>query len=145
MSPGEIDPEVVRRHLFALDDALQTLRKHSGTDKSELESDREKRWIVERGLQLCAQNVLDIATHIAAGTGHDVSDYAAAIDQLAAAGVLPSSFAKRFRAVAGFRNVLVHGYLDVDLAVVHRLLNEDLGDFTEFAGHVDRFLSATER
>jgi len=41
--------------------------------------------------------------------------------------------------------VLVHGYLDVDLAVVHRLLNEDLGDFTEFAGHVDRFLSATER
>jgi len=59
--------------------------------------------------------------------------------------VLPSSFAKRFRAVAGLRNVLVHGYLDVDLAVVHRLLNEDLGDFTEFAGHVDRFLSATER
>lgn len=141
MSPGEIDPQVVRRHLLALDEALQTLRKYSGIDVSELESDREKRWIVERGLQLCAQNVLDIATHIAAGTGHDVPDYAVAIDRLTDAGVLPASFAKQFRALAGFRNVLVHGYLDVDVAIVHRLLSDGLDDFNEFAAHVNRFLS----
>jgi uncharacterized protein YutE (UPF0331/DUF86 family) len=34
----------------------------------------------------------------------------------------------------------VHGYLEVDIEVVHRLLNDDLDDFTEFARHVNRFL-----
>lgn len=141
MSPGEIDVRVVRRHLLALDEALRTLRKYTGLTVSVLESDQEKLWVVERGLQLCAQNVLDIATHIAASTGHDVPDYAAAIDRLADAGVLPTEFAARLRALAGFRNVLVHGYLDVDVAVIHRLLNDDLADFTEFARQVNAFIS----
>lgn len=140
MSPGEIDAQVVRRHLIALDEALVTLRTYGGVPASDLESDREKRWVVERGLQLCAQNVLDIATHIAAGTGHDVPDYGAAIDRLVDAAVLPKEFAARFRALAGFRNVLVHGYLDVDMTVVHRLLNDDLEDFTEFARYVNAFI-----
>ena len=140
MSPGEIDPQTVRRHLLALDEALQVLRKHRGLTVSDLSADREKRWIVERGLQLCAQNVLDIATHIAASTGHDVPDYSAAIDRLGDSEVLPAEFTERFRSLAGFRNVLVHGYLEVDIEVVHRLLNDDLDDFTEFARHVNRFL-----
>lgn len=89
--------------------------------------------MVERGLQLCTQNALDIATHLAASAGRDVPDYATAIHQLSDLGVLPAEFAARFRPVAGFRNVIVHGYLDVDLTVVHRLLNNRLDDFVEFA------------
>lgn len=140
MSPGELDASVVRRHLLALDQALQTLRKHQGGAVDALRSDREERWVVERGLQLCTQNVLDIATHIAASAGRDVPDYATAIDQLADLGVLPGEFAARIRPVAGFRNVIVHGYLDVDLEIVHRLLNDQLDDFAEYARHVSRYL-----
>jgi len=51
--------------------------------------------------------------------------------------VLPAEFATRFRGVAGFRNVLVHAYLDVDLGRVHAVLNDHLDDFTEFARHVE--------
>jgi len=133
MSPGELDAAVVRRHLLSIDRALQTLGKHRGRSVDLLRSDREECWVVERGLQLCTQNVLDVATHLAASAGRDVPDYATAIDQLADLGVLPGEFVKRFRAVAGFRNVIVHGYLDVDLEIVHRLLNERLDDFAEFA------------
>jgi uncharacterized protein YutE (UPF0331/DUF86 family) len=100
---------------------------------------------VERGLQLCAQNALDIATHVAASAGRDVADYGSAIDRLAELGVLPRDFAARFRAIAGFRNVIVHGYLDVDVAAVHRLLNERLDDFSEFARLVDRYLASRAR
>jgi uncharacterized protein YutE (UPF0331/DUF86 family) len=106
-----------------------------------LESDREERWVVERGLQLCVQNVLDVATHLVASAGRDVPDYASAIDQLAELDILTREFASEFRAVAGFRNVIVHGYLDVDLEIVHRLLNERLDDFAQFAVSVDRYLS----
>jgi uncharacterized protein YutE (UPF0331/DUF86 family) len=140
MSPGKTDAVVVRRHLLALDQALQTLREHQGRTLDALRSDRDECWAVERGLQLCTQNVLDVATHIAASAGRDVPDYATAIDQLAEFGVLPREFARRLRPLAGFRNVIVHGYLDVDLAVVHRVLNEHLEDFAEFARHVTSYL-----
>jgi uncharacterized protein YutE (UPF0331/DUF86 family) len=145
MSPGELDAAVVRRHLLAIDEALQTLRRHQGKPLDALVSVREELWAVERGLQLCAQNALDIATHVAASAGRDVADYGSAIDRLAELGVLPRDFAARFRAIAGFRNVIVHGYLDVDVAAVHRLLNERLEDFSEFARLVDRYLASRAR
>ena len=78
MSPGQPDPTVVRRHLLALDEALEHLRRHARRPLSVIETDPDERWTVERGLQLCAQNVLDIATHLAASAGRDAPDYASA-------------------------------------------------------------------
>lgn len=143
MSPGTIDRALVRRHLLALDGALRHLRRHAGKPLSALTADADVTWAIERGLQLCAQNVLDIATHLAASHGQDTPDYTAAIDALERIGALPAEFIARFRGIAGFRNVLVHGYLDVDPARVHALLNERLDDFAEFAARVDAFLSRT--
>jgi uncharacterized protein YutE (UPF0331/DUF86 family) len=64
MTPGAVDPAIVQRHLLAIDEALQILRRHQGQPVDVLATDRERRWIVERGLQLCAQNALDVATHL---------------------------------------------------------------------------------
>ncbi len=142
MTPGQADPAVVRRHLLALDEAVQNLRRHAGRPLAALQADPDERWTVERGLQLCAQNALDIATHLAASAGRDAPDYASAIDVLGDLGVLPADFARRFRAIAGFRNVLVHGYLGVDLSRVHQLLNVGLDDFADFARFVEDHLPA---
>jgi uncharacterized protein YutE (UPF0331/DUF86 family) len=138
VSPGQLDAAVVRRHLLALDAAVQQLRRHAGQPLAALDADAQ--WAVERGLQLCAQNALDIATHLAVSAGRDAPDYASAIDVLGELGILPTGFARRFRGVAGFCNVLVHGYLGVDLERVHTLLNSGLDDFVEFAQHVEHFL-----
>jgi len=140
MTPGKLDPTVARRHLLALDAALQVLSGHQGRSVGEL-AEPEELWIVERGLQLCAQNALDVAVHLAASRGHDVPDYASAIDRLGEMGILPPDFAGQFRAIAGFRNVVVHGYLDVDVELLHRLLNEHLEDFAVFARHVAAYLA----
>lgn len=140
MSPGQLDATVVRRHLLALDAALLRLRRHAGRPLPALRGDPDAQWAVERGLQLCAQNALDIATHLAASAGRDAPDYASALDVLGELGVLPAEFAARFRGVAGFRNVLVHGYLAVDHERVHQLLNSGLDDFVEFARHVESHL-----
>jgi len=45
------------------------------------------------------------------------------------------------RPIAGLRNVLVHGYLQVDLAILERVLNERLEDLEEFAGCVEAHLA----
>jgi uncharacterized protein YutE (UPF0331/DUF86 family) len=144
MSPGQIDARVVRRHLLAIDAALQTLHAHIAASREELASSTELRWIVERGLQLCAQNALDIATHLASSTGHDAPDYASAIDALVTIGALSQGFARDFRGIAGFRNVLVHAYLDVDPERLLALLRRAPQDFSEFARSIQAFLERAE-
>ncbi len=141
MTPGETDVRVVRRHLFALRHAIEELERHTNKPIAALDDWDELR-VVERGLQLCAQNALDIATHLAAGAGRDVPDYASAIDTLADLDVIEREFAAGFRSVAGFRNILVHGYLEIDVKILHRALNTRLSEFTDFADsveeHIDR-------
>lgn len=140
MTRGEPDREVIRRHLGALREALANLRRHAKHSADELRADADMRWIVERGLQLCVQNVLDVATHLSAASGLDSPDYASAIDRLADLRVLPAEFASRLRLIAGFRNVLVHGYLQVDLDVLERVLRERPADLEEFARCVEEYL-----
>lgn len=141
MTRGEADPEVVRRHLAAMREALANLGRHAGLRTADLQASADLRWAVERGLQLCVQNALDIATHLAAASGLDAPDYASAIDRMAELGVLPGDLALRLRPMAGFRNVLVHGYLQVSLAIVERVLREELPYLAEFARRVEAHLA----
>ncbi len=143
MTPIEKDTDLVCRHLGALDGALAQLRRHLGRPLELLSTDIDERWAVERGLQICAQNCIDIATHISASAGNSPHDYGSAIDALVPMGVLDPAFAARFRAVAGFRNLLVHGYLEVDLARMHQILNQRFDDFIEFAAQIRRSLGAS--
>ena len=43
-------------------------------------------------------------------------------------------------ALGKVRNILVHGYLAVDIDILHRLLNERLDDFIEFAACIEQNL-----
>ena len=140
MTGGKADRAVVGRHLAALREAVAHLRRHAACSAAELAADADLRWSVERGLQLAAQNVLDVATHVCASAGREPADYAGAIDTLGEIGVVPRAFAARLRGIAGFRNVLVHAYLDVDLDVVEQVLRTSLEDMAEFADRVEQYL-----
>ena len=48
---------------------------------------------------------------------------------------------ERQKGQVSFRNVIVHSYLEDDLEVVHRVLNERLDDFAEFAQRVNEHLA----
>lgn len=124
---------------MALRRAVEELQRFTGRPIEALTSWDELR-VVERGLELCAQNALDIATHLAAGAGRDVPDYASAIDSLADLGIVDREFARSFRSVAGFRNILVHGYLEVDVEILHSVLNTRLSEFSAFADSVEQHL-----
>ena len=141
MTPGRPDRRVVDRHLVALRRALAGLRRHAGVSPDALRIDSDRLWAIERGLQLCAQNALDIASHLSSAAGLDPANYGSSIDCLVEAHVLPPAFGKRFRGIAGFRNVLVHGYLDIDVDRLAAMLGAPLDDFDDFAGHVERWVA----
>ena len=141
MTPGRPDCRVVDRRLIALRSAVAALRRQAGTSPQALRADSDRLWAIERGLQLSAQNALDVASHLASAAGLDPATCGSSIDSLVEANVLPPDFGERFRGTAGFRNVLVHGCLEVDLDLLARILGENLDDFEEFARHVERRLA----
>lgn len=118
--------------------ALDTLRRD--TIEARYRSELAVRAQVERHLQLAVQAVIDVAVHIVAEDVAGVpEDYGSAFMLLADEGLIDRSLAQRLRKAAGLRNVLVHGYVDVDPGIVWRSL-DDLDDLREFAAFAGRFV-----
>lgn len=145
MTGARVDRNVVERRLTHLLASVDILKEYQALSPEELAAGPKVYWAVQHGLQLCVQAVLDIATHLVAALGGPIGeDYRSQIMALADLGVLPRAFAERIAPMAGFRNVLVHEYMDVDLREVHRFLTHHLGDFEAFAYYIHRYLSAAD-
>lgn len=83
------------------------------------------------------EDALSAANHVIAAEGYrPPGDYADAFRSLAESGVLEPALSDRLQAMARFRNLLVHGYADVDDRRVHGFLRNDLNDLREFAAAV---------
>ena len=134
--------DVVQRKLATIREAVEQLRTAQGRITTDgLLRDLMLRWAVERGLQIAAEAVLDAGNHILAGEFSDPADeYAQVAERLAAHGVITPDTATRLRGLAGFRNVLVHEYAQVDLARLVEAL-ERLDDFDAFVADVDGWLT----
>jgi uncharacterized protein YutE (UPF0331/DUF86 family) len=101
---------------------------------------REERF-VEHTLQLAAQAALDVASHIVSDESlGEPQANRELFDLLARGGWLDPSLTQRLSQMAGFRNLLVHGYGDVDLAVVEDVVRNRLGDLLDFVQAVQRRL-----
>jgi uncharacterized protein YutE (UPF0331/DUF86 family) len=95
----------------------------------------------ERYLQLAIQALLDISNHIVADMNLNLpADSKELFDLLVRHRVLPVQLSRRLAPMAGFRNILVHEYLEIDRHRVYRALKDDLGDFEQFIKAVSRLL-----
>jgi len=56
--------EVIKKHLIDLLSALKNLKKYKNLEMSDLLDNLDLIWILERGIYLCIQNILDIFAHI---------------------------------------------------------------------------------
>lgn len=135
-----VEPERVRRRLRELDRRLALLDGLHRGDRAAYLADVATQAQVERHLQLALQAAIDVALHLAADTpGRAVEGYGDAFVALGESGALPVDLAGRMRTAAGLRNVLVHGYVDVEPTLVWASL-DGLGDLRDFALAVDRSL-----
>jgi len=125
------DPDLVLKKLARVETCVHELRRLA--DPAALGRDiREERWI-EHTLQIAIQAAIDAAAHIVADERlGEARTQRELFDLLARAGWLPSELLARLRGMCGFRNILVHGYDDVDLGVVRDVLANGLDDLLEF-------------
>lgn len=93
--------------------------------------------LAERNLQIGIQCLLDIGNHIIAERGFQVPESNEDIFRiLGKHGVIPKDFASKIEGMAGFRNILVHDYLEIDPRKVYQNLLNALKDFDEFARYI---------
>lgn len=136
-----MDQVLVRKKLQELRRYLKELEPFRGQALSALSRSVSAQWSVEHGLQLAVQVVIDVGSHILAAIGENrIEDYVDVIDRLGERGILSHAFAQQVRDMVGFRNILIHEYAEVDLTIVHQVLQQRLGDFETFCQHIERYL-----
>jgi uncharacterized protein YutE (UPF0331/DUF86 family) len=133
------DPGLVAKKLALVETCVSDLRRLARP--AELEGDLREQRFVEHTLQIAIQAALDVASHIVSDerlgeprTSREL------FDLLERAGWIPPPLAATLRNMVGFRNVLVHGYNDVDVAIVRDVVEHRLDDFLQFVAIVRRQL-----
>jgi uncharacterized protein YutE (UPF0331/DUF86 family) len=131
------DRDLVAKKLARIATCLQELRTMALVDRLR-EDIREKRF-VEHTLQIAIQSALDVASHIASDRRLGEPETNRALFQLLArADVISPDLSLRLAEMAGFRNVLVHGYDDVQVQIVEDVVRNHLGDLDDFVAAVKR-------
>jgi uncharacterized protein YutE (UPF0331/DUF86 family) len=131
----------VDARLRRLHQVTSRLRRYRERGHDAIRADEDLQWLVERGLQLGCEIVLDVGNHVLVGAfGRPSERYEEILSGLAAEHVITPELRAELVGLGGFRNVLVHGYLDVDLERVLDALDHAPERFERFAQELHDWL-----
>lgn len=129
--------EVIKERLKALAEATGRLAELERLPFDKFAGDYRNVWLAERGLQISAEALFDIGSHVLSGHFRATAkDYEDITRLLGERGVITPALTLRLKGLGGFRNIIVHDYLEIDPRKVHEHLQKGLPDFAEFARQI---------
>lgn len=132
MTPA--DRHTLARKLEYLRKQLDLLEEYRKVSKDVLFGEEEKRLAVERLLELSLQSVIDCSRLLVAlEDWRPIRDQRDALLILVDHDVLSESLVERLLKAKGFRNVLVHEYVEIDPDLLFSHLRHGVDDIWEFA------------
>jgi len=135
------DVEIVRERSGRIQRYVRDLRSMADISPDAFRQNRERQYAVLHALQLAVEASIEIGTHICSADGLGIpASYAETFDLLEKGGVIDRPLATKLRAMARFRNRIVHFYWEVDLDEVYRILKEHLCDFDEYLTAIEYYL-----
>lgn len=134
------DVELIEKKLAFIETGVSQLRQLSRPENIEHDI-REERFVAHT-LQITIQAALDIASHIvsAARLGEPETNRELFL-LLAKAGWLSGTLADIMEKMAGFRNIVVHGYENVNLKILRDIVENRLDDLLAFTAAINSRLS----
>lgn len=133
--------EVIRKRLARLEAYLQILASLARYDEDEFLASPERYGSAERFLQLAIEATLDIGAHLVADLKLGAIEVSRDVPyHLGDAGIVPPDLRETWIRMIGFRNILVHDYLELDRHIVYQVLQNYLDDFRRLAQIFARFL-----
>lgn len=136
-----VRPEVIQRRLEKTEEYLDILERIRRCPLEQFLSDAEKYGSAERFLQLAIEALNDVGNHVIADMKLGVVDSTSDIPRLLrdSLGITAELEGKWVRMI-GFRNILVHEYLEVDRKLVYDVLQNNLSDIRMLARAFSRFM-----
>lgn len=136
-----IDHQSISARLEKLKEYVNYLKSYQKNSLSQIKKDYTLQGAICRYFQLSVECVIDIAELIISSLGlRKPATGFEAIEILGENNIIPSQFSDKFAPIVGFRNILVHDYLKIDLDKVYQHLKEDLKDLNLFAKLISNFL-----
>ena len=122
---------------------VQELRRLSTVSKEEFLANKDKMGSAKYHFVIAIEACIDIANHIISSERFRIPrDNADSFNVLAENGVIERDRLEACRAMAKFRNRLVHLYWDVADTLVHEYLQDCLPDLEMFASAAASFVNA---
>ena len=123
---------------------MRILREIGAKDLTEFVRDPLIHGAAERYLQLSIECLIDIGNHVIADSGYRrPENYADVFAVLAESKAIDDKLYQDLQGIAGFRNLLVHDYLRVDLTQVYRIMQDKLPTFERLAEVYLKLLEST--
>lgn len=133
--------EVIRKRIEKLEEYIEILHGFQKYSLDEFLENPEHYGSAERFLQLAIETTTDIGNHIISSLGlgevNWYSDIAGIIEEK---GYINSDLRERWIKMIGFRNILVHDYLEVDRKIVYDVLLNRLKDLEDLKKAFAAFL-----
>jgi len=136
-----IDQDVIESKLDIIERNLEFLDEFEYMDSGEFLGSYKDVQAAKYSLLEIIECCIDIASHIiAAKSMGRAEEYRGLFYLLGENGVIKKDLAEKLGDMAGFRNLLVHRYGDVDNEVVLEMIQSELADVVEFERAVVRLL-----
>lgn len=145
MRIAPLDFQKVRNLIAEVEANLKALSVFSSMSAAVFSADRKNYGLAEHHLRRALEGILTISTHILSRLPVKTKDYQEVIVALGEQGVVPKEFAERNKKLAGYRNRLVHMYLEVSPNELHAVILEHQKDIAAFCGYFRATLAEPEK
>jgi uncharacterized protein YutE (UPF0331/DUF86 family) len=136
-----VKPDVIKKRISSLEEYIEILRRLQKYSLEEFLANPEHYGSAERFLQLAIETTTDIGNHIISslklGEVNWYSDVAVLLEEKKY--ITPELREKWIRMI-GFRNILVHDYLEIDRKIVYQVLQNGLDDLEKLKKSFAEFL-----
>jgi len=131
---------LINKHLETFLHDFENLKKHKNVTVEDIKKDTDLLWILERGLYLCLQNILDIFAHIASADFNENWEYYSDLADIFFNKNIINNYEKEILIkMIGFRNRLSHEYLTLDVNVLTDTVTHHLSDFNLFITKIKEY------
>lgn len=136
-----IDLKAIENRIKEIERRRSLLEDYKEMTYEEFVSDLSIYELAIRHLQVAIQACIDIGTHIAAVKNlPDPSQASQVFTVLARNKIISQGLAERLNQAGGARNIIVHEYLDIDLSIIYKIIQNNLPDFEQFVYEIGEYL-----
>ena len=139
-----IDKELVIRKINLIQEDLERLKEYQNKTRLEIEKDYALEAAIERYLERMITRAIELNQHlIVESDAKNIKipkDYEGAFIALGELKICPIDFAKNIADSAGFRNILVHEYDDLDKDKFYLSLRAALEQYPKYCQYIIEYI-----